>query len=786
MYVIKRNGNEELVNFNKIVEKLTNLSKGLDIDVNLVAQKVVANMKSGMTTSELDMLSADIAVAMNGDYEILASNLLINDMHKKKTDFNEKCNYNNDYNYTYFGIKTLQNGYLGKGETPQDLLWRVTNFIYTDTQKEEAYKLMSEGYYTHATPTLYNSGKEKPQLSSCFLLHLNDDSIDGIYKTLWDCAKISKYAGGIGLSIHNLRGTGATVNGNEKACTGIVPMLKNFNDTARYVNQGGKRPGSIAIYLQIDHPDIFEFLDLRKNSGDDNIRCRDLFYAAWIPDLFMNKVKNNEDWYLFCPHTAPGLYETYGDEYTQLYEKYVEEKKFVKKVNAQELWKAICQSQIETGTPYILYKDAVNNKNMQQNLGTIKSSNLCCEIVQYTDKDEIAVCNLASIALPKFLTEVTEEHLLIYSKDNCKYCTYLKTYLNNIGIKYGVKEISEEDKEQFKKEHNYKTFPLVYTKEFKKIGGFEETLKYVSPKFDYKKLQEVVKNVVRGLNNVIDKNFYPVKEAEYSNKKNRPIGIGVQGLADVYARMNIAFDSKEATDVNKKIFETIYYAAVKESMEQAKVNGPYDSYEGSPVSKGLLNYDLWNVTPTYMKQEFEELKQEVQKYGVRNSLLVAPMPTASTSQILGNNEAFEPFTTNLYVRRTMAGEFMVFNKHLYKVLKNLNLWSETMKKSIIANKGSIQNIENIPDCVKDTYKTVWELSQKVLIDQAADRAPYVDQTQSMNLFIAHPSVSKLSSMHFYSWSKGLKTGIYYLRTQPVSDVMQFTVRKDTTCVGCSA
>lgn len=786
MYVIKRNGTEEMVNFNKIVEKLTSLSFDLDVDVNLVAQKVVANMKSGMTTSELDHLSASISVAMNGDYEKLASNLLVNDMHKKKKNFNKHCDYDKDYNFTYFGLKTLQNGYLNEDETPQDMIRRVCEFIYDTDDVNTAYQYMSDGYYTHATPTLYNSGKDRPQLSSCFLVHLNDDSIDGIYKTLWDCAKISKFAGGIGLSIHNLRATGAMVNGNKKACTGIVPMLKNFNDTARYVNQGGKRPGSIAVYLQVDHPDIYDFLDLKKNSGEENIRCRDLFYAVWIPDLFMKKVQNNEDWCLFCPYTAPDLYNKYGEEYEALYYQYENEKKYVKKVSAQELWKAICQSQIETGTPYILYKDAINMKNMQKNLGTIKSSNLCCEIVQYTDENETAVCNLASIALPKFIRNKTiGSSIKIYTKENCIYCKYTKEFCKSKGYSYHIVEIKENEKEEFKKTHDWNTFPLVYVNE-KKIGGFNEFLQYCSPEFDYNKLAHVTKHVVKGLNNVIDKNYYPVKEAEYSNKKNRPIGIGVQGLADVYAMMNLPFDSQEAFEVNKKIFETIYYASVKESIQQAKEKEPYDAYQNSPASKGLLHYDMWNITPKYYKEQFDELKEEMKKYGIRNSLLVAPMPTASTSQILGNNEAFEPFTTNLYVRRTIAGEFMIFNKHLYQDLKHLNIWNESIKKAIIANKGSIQSIPDIPDIIKDKYKTVWELSQKVIIDQAYDRAPFIDQTQSMNLFIAHPTISKLSSMHFYSWKKGLKTGIYYLRTQPVSDVMQFTVRKNEVCENCSA
>ncbi len=706
MFVIKRNGDTELVNFNKVTERLKKIcedaSEILDVDVNLVAQKVVASMKSGMNTYELDLLAADMAISMGGDYTVLASRLLVDDMHKKLPLKNENVDYTRDYLLDYFSIKTLQKSYLNNDESPQDMFWRVTEFLYPEEDRAQAYWYMSNKYFTHATPTLYNSGKNKPQLSSCFLMHLKDDSIDGIYETLWDCARISKYAGGIGLSIHNLRAKGSDVNGMDGVCTGIVPMLKNFNDTARYVNQGGRRPGSIAVYLQVDHPDIFEFLDLKKNTGDDNNRCRDLFYAAWIPDLFMKRVENDEMWSLFCPHKTPGLHDVYGDEYEKLYLQYEASGSYIKQVKAQKLWFEICQSQIETGTPYILYKDSINRKNNQKNLGTIKSSNLCCEIVQYTSKDEIAVCNLASISLPAFVENGS---------------------------------------------------------------------------FNMDKLQQVVRFMVRGLNYVIDKNYYPVKEAEYSNKKHRPIGIGVQGLADVYAMMEYPFDGEytlhSAKALNKDIFENIYYAALTESNNLARQFGSYDSFEGSPASNGILQFDMWNVQP---KLDFTNLKEDIKKYGLRNSLLVAPMPTASTSQILGNNEAFEPFTTNMYVRRTLAGEFIVLNKHLYKKLKELNIWSDSMESKIIANKGSIQNIPEIPDNIKKVFKTVWEMSQKSIIDQAADRAPFICQTQSMNLFIGDATIKKLSSMHFYGWKKGLKTGIYYLRTQPVANALQFTVQ----------
>lgn len=698
MYVVKRDQTQEPVNFNKIVEKLQSLSEGLELDYNLVAQQVVASMKSGMTTSELDLLSADIAISMGEDYAKLASNLLVNDMHKKKPRINQRVKYERDYYFDYFGMKTLQKSYLQEDETPQDLFWRVVSFLYPKEEQETAYDLMSQHYYTHATPTLFNSGKEKAQLSSCFLMHLKEDSIDGIYKTLWDCARISKYAGGIGLSIHNLRATGSDVNGVKGACTGIVPMLKNFNATSTYVNQGGKRPGSIAVYLQVDHPDIFDFLDLKKNSGDENMRCRDLFYAVWIPDLFMKRVKEDGQWSLMCPYECPGLCDIYGEEYERMYQQYEAEGKYTKQVSAQTLWFAICQSQIETGTPYILYKDAINRKNNQKNLGTIKSSNLCCEIVQYTDADEIAVCNLASIALPKFVSE---------------------------------------------------------------------------QKFNFNKLKEVVRMVVRGLNYVIDKNYYPVPEAQYSNQKHRPIGIGIQGLADTYALMDYPFDSEEAKELNKQIFTTMYHTALSESCNLAKKHGPYESFAGSPASQGVLQFDMWGLEDP----GFEDIRKEIQTHGLRNSLLLAPMPTASTAQILGNNEAFEPFTSNMYVRRTLAGEFIVFNKHLYRDLKERGLWSDTLKQTILEQRGSVQNIDAIPDHLKKKYKTVWELSQKTIIDQAADRGPFIDQTQSMNLFIKHPTLKQLSSMHFYSWNKGLKTGIYYLRTEPVANAIAFTATK---------
>jgi ribonucleoside-diphosphate reductase alpha chain len=568
---------------------------------------------------------------------------------------------------------------------------------------------MSDKKFIHATPTLFNSGTPRPQLASCFLMGM-EDNISDIYKTLTDCAKISKWAGGIGLWIHDIRSAGSSIRGIKGACTGIVPMLKVFNDTARYVNQEGRRPGSIAIYLAMEHPDIFDFLDMKKNTGDEEMRARDLFYAVWIPDLFMKRVKENGKWSLFCPHDCPGLSDLYGEEYAQKYIEYENANMAKKQVDAQTLWFALCNSQIETGTPYVLYKDAVNNKCNQKNLGTIKSSNLCCEITEYTNSEEVAVCNLASLCLPTFV------------KDS---------------------------------------------------------------KFDFEELGAAVKQLVINLNSVIDRSYYPVPEAERSNKRHRPIGIGVQGLADTYMMMKYPFESNEACTLNKQIFETIYYYAVTESNKLAKTHGAYETFQGSPASQGILQFDMWNVTPTMY--DWEVTKTNVKKYGLRNSLLVAPMPTATTSQIMGNNECFEPITSNLYLRRTIAGEFVVVNKHLVNDLMTLGLWNAQMKDQIVYHRGSIQNINTIPENMKKLYKTSWELSQKVIINQAADRGAFVCQSQSMNLFVPKPTLKLLSSMHFYAWEKGLKTGIYYLRTKPASNPIQFTIDpKSTECESCSA
>tara|TARA_B110000977_G_C11088922_1_gene495929 strand:- start:3022 stop:5310 length:2289 start_codon:yes stop_codon:yes gene_type:complete len=760
MKVQKRNGFMVDVDLNKITARIQKLiaeipSCGKEvIDPIIVSQKVCASLHDGVTTSALDTLASEIAIGMGTvipEYAILAAYIVISDLQKEvsrhvktfsesiellhdngfisdeiaqivkknKTFLNAAITSRRDYLFDYFAIKTLQKGYLQKKgqsivETPQYMFLRVSLGIHKNDIDSaiETYNMMSLKYFTHATPTLFNSASRRPQMASCFLLAMQDDSIKGIYNTLSDCAQISKWAGGIGLHIHNVRSKGSSIRGAQGACTGIVPMLKVFNDTARYVNQEGKRPGSIAIYLQVDHPDIFNFLDLRKNTGDEEERARDLFYAVWIPDLFMEKVKAKEEWCLFDPYNCPDLADTYGEEYVKLYKKYESENKFNARVNAQELWTAICTAQIETGTPYILYKDACNLKSNQQNLGTIKSSNLCCEIIEYTSKDEIAVCNLASICLPQFVNTKTTQ-------------------------------------------------------------GFDHTWLY-----------HVTGVITRNLNKVIDHSFYPVPQAEFSNKRHRPIGIGVQGLADVYQLMGCDFDSSEAAQLNEDIFETIYHAAMTTSMKLAQELGAYETFQGSPLSKGQFQFDLWNTKPSgNMQYDWEALRNDVIQYGVRNSLLLAPMPTATTSQIMGNNEAIEPYTSNLYLRRTVAGEFVVINKHLVKDLQNFKLWNQEMKDKIIYHEGSVQSIDSIPPFLKSMYKTAWELSQKTIIDQAAARGKYVCQSQSLNLFVPRPNLKILSSMHFYGWSKGLKTGIYYLRTKPAANAIQYTIdpQECTTC-----
>ncbi|MCA6078221.1 ribonucleoside-diphosphate reductase subunit alpha [Fulvivirga sedimenti] len=758
MLVVKRDGRRESVKFDKITARIEKLCYGLDtnfVDPVDIAMKVINGIYDGVTTVELDNLAAETTASLttkHPDYAKLAARIAISNLHKvtsksfsntmkrlytyidPKTGENApliskeaygviKKNaavldssiiYDRDFGYDYFGFKTLERSYLMKVdgkivERPQHMLMRVAVGIHMDDLESviETYNLLSEKWFTHATPTLFNAGTPKPQLSSCFLLTMKEDSIDGIYDTLKQCAKISQSAGGIGLSIHNVRATGSYIKGTGGVSNGIVPMLRNFDMTARYVDQGGgKRKGSFAIYMEPWHADIFEFLDLKKNHGKEELRARDLFYAMWISDLFMKRVEDNEMWSLFCPNEAPGLADCYGEDFERLYTKYEKEGRFRKQVKAQDLWFEILEAQIETGTPYMLYKDAANKKSNQKNLGTIKSSNLCTEIIEYTAPDEVAVCNLASIALPKFVTE-------------------------------------------------------------------EGT-------YDHQKLYEITKVITRNLNKVIDINYYPVEEARKSNMRHRPIGIGVQGLADTFIKLRMPFDSEEAKGLNKDIHETIYYAAMEASMEIAKKEGAYETFKGSPVSKGIFQFDMWGVTPDSGRWDWDALKREVKKNGVRNSLLLAPMPTASTSQILGNNECFEPYTSNIYTRRTLSGEFIVVNKHLLKDLIELGLWNDDMKNQLISANGSIQQIPEIPQHIKDLYKTVWEISQKTIIDMAADRGAFICQSQSMNVHIQDPNFGKLTSMHFYAWKKGLKTGMYYLRSKAAASAIQFTVDKSAT------
>ena len=755
MLVLKRDGHRESVKFDKITARIEKLCYGLDskfVNPVEVAMKVINGLYDGVSTQELDNLAAEIAASMttkHPDFARLAARIAVSNLHKvtsksfsntmkrlytyvdpktgenaplisKETwrvikehaaELDEAIIYDRDFGYDYFGFKTLERSYLMKVdgkviERPQHLLMRVAVGIHGEDIPAaiETYTLLSEKWFTHATPTLFNAGTPKPQLSSCFLLTMKDDSIDGIYDTLKQCAKISQSAGGIGLSIHNIRAKGSYIKGTGGTSNGIVPMLRNFDMTARYVDQGGgKRKGSFAMYLEPWHADIFDFLDLKKNHGKEEMRARDLFFAVWIPDLFMKRVENNEMWSLFCPNEAPGLADVWGEDFERLYEKYEKEEKFRKQVKAQDLWFEILESQIETGTPYILYKDAANRKSNQKNLGTIKSSNLCTEIIEYTSADEVAVCNLASIALPKFITE--------------------------------------------------------------------------DGKFDHQKLYEITKVATRNLNKVIDINYYPVIEARNSNMRHRPIGLGVQGLADAFILLRMPFDSPEARRLNEDIFETIYFGAMEASMELSKQLGPYETFKGSPVSKGIFQFDMWGVTPSSGRWDWEQLKRDVKQHGVRNSLLLAPMPTASTSQILGNNECFEPYTSNIYTRRTLSGEFIIANKHLMKDLMSLGLWSETMRQKLIAANGSIQSIPEIPQNIKDIYRTVWEISQKSIIDMSADRGAYICQSQSLNIHITNPNFGKLTSMHFYAWKKGLKTGMYYLRSTAAADAIKFTLDK---------
>ncbi|KAJ3577221.1 hypothetical protein NPX13_g3350 [Xylaria arbuscula] len=764
MYVKKRDGRQERVQFDKITARVSRLCYGLDtdhVDPVAITQKVISGVYGGVTTVQLDDLAAETAAYMtvtHPDYAILAARIAVSNLHKQtkkqwssvvsdlyhyvnpknnrpspmisqetydcvmrhRDELDSAIVYDRDFNYQYFGFKTLERSYLLKingkiVERPQHMIMRVAVGIWGDNVEKvlETYNLMSLKYFTHASPTLFNAGTPQPQMSSCFLVDMKDDSIEGIYDTLKTCAMISKMAGGIGLNVHRIRATGSYIAGTNGTSNGVVPMLRVFNNTARYVDQGGnKRPGAFAIYLEPWHSDVFEFLDLRKNHGKEEVRARDLFLALWIPDLFMKRVEKNADWTLMCPNECPGLADVYGDEFEALYEKYEAEGRGRATMKAQKLWYAILEAQTETGNPFMLYKDHANRKSNQKNLGTIRSSNLCTEIIEYSAPDEVAVCNLASMALPSFVD-------------------------------------------------------------------------YNSECYDFQKLHEVTQVVVRNLNKVIDVNHYPVPEARNSNMRHRPIGLGVQGLADTFLALRMPFESPEARQLNKQIFETMYHAALTASMEIAKEEGPYSTYEGSPVSQGILQYDMWNVTPSDL-WDWATLKEQIKQHGVRNSLLMAPMPTASTSQILGNNECFEPYTSNIYSRRVLAGEFQVVNPWLLKDLVDLGLWSDNMKNRIISHGGSIQDIPSIPAEVKALYKTVWEISQRTVVQMAADRGAFIDQSQSLNIHMKDPTMGKITSMHFAGWKLGLKTGMYYLRTQAAAQPIQFTVDQEALKVADSA
>lgn len=755
MYVMKRDGHKEAVKFDKITARIEKLCYGLSelVDPTAVAMKVIEGIYPGVTTSELDSLAAEVAASMttrHPDFAKLAARIAVSNLHKNTTksfsetmrDLYEYVNpktglaspliaddvweviekhgaqldsniiYDRDYGYDYFGFKTLERSYLlrlnGKiAERPQHMIMRVSIGIHKDDIESAitTYELMSKRYFTHATPTLFNAGTPKPQMSSCFLLTMKDDSIDGIYDTLKQCAKISQSAGGIGLSVHNVRATGSYIRGTNGTSNGLVPMLRVFNDTARYVDQGGgKRKGSFAIYLEPWHADIYDFLDLKKNHGKEEMRARDLFYAMWISDLFMNRVETDQDWTLMDPNECPGLCDVYGAQFEALYTSYETQGKGRKVVKARDLWQKIVEAQIETGTPYILYKDAANEKSNQKNLGTIRSSNLCTEILEYTSEDEVAVCNLASLALPMFVEDGTFNHQLLF---------------------------------------------------------------------------DVTYQVTKNLNRIIDRNYYPIPEARRSNMRHRPIGLGVQGLADAFILMRLPFTSPEARQLNMEIFETIYFAALTASKDLAMMDGAYETYAGSPISQGIFQFNMWGVDEKQLsgRWSWSALRDEIKQHGVKNSLLLAPMPTASTSQILGNNECFEPYTSNIYTRRVLSGEFVVVNKHLLLDLVNLGLWNEDVKNQIIANNGSVQDIDVIPQNIKELYKTVWEMSMRDIIDMAAERGYFIDQSQSLNLFVESPNLAKLTSMHFYAWKKGLKTGMYYLRTKAASNAIKFTVPK---------
>ena len=900
--VKKRNGELEQVSFDKVTNRLKLLTEMepplTHVNYFEIAQKVVTRIYDMVATHELDDLAAEQCTQKGVEhleYNTLASRIAISNNHKRtspsfsetmttlynnndqlgkhcpliakdvyefvqtnKNKLNDTIDYNKDFNFDYFALKTLEKAYLIKVngqivERIQDMIMRVSIGLHVDNLKDalETYELISDKYFTHATPTLFHSGTPRPQLLSCFLLGVGD-SVEGMYKAMADCAQISKWAGGIGLHLHDIRGENALIRSTNGKSNGLVPLLRVFNDVARHINQSGKRNGSFAMYLEPWHPDIFGFLEAKKNHGDENSRARDLFYAVWLSDLFMERVKNNGDWSLLCPDTCKGLTDCYGEDFNKLYLEFESKPEYVKKVvKAQDIWKEILSSQMETGTPYICYKDPCNKKSNQKNLGTIKSSNLCTEIIEYSDTNEYACCTLASLSLSSFVKLYDSsklKNIVIYSKSSCKFCDYSKKLLNSYGLEY--KEINLDDDEErakfFEKTNKNRdendklnTVPQIYISD-EHIGGFDELYKHFKPTFDFKALMEVTDRITKNLDKVVDINFYPVIETKRSNVKHRPLGIGVQGLADVYAKFKYAFDSPEAAQLNKEIFAAIYYASCNTSMEIAKSReasfaelkkhlrgkevaefydpefkgrgeklyhelkpcsyecnksnylGTYSSFEGSPMSEGKFQFDLWDKEPINsigdIQFNWDELRKNILKHGIRNSLLLAPMPTASTSQILGNNECIEPFTSNIYSRGTLAGQFIVVNKYLQADLLRIGVWNNDIKDKIIINNGSIQSIEEIPDTIKEIYKTAWDLSMKSLIDQAADRGIYVCQSQSLNLWLQDPTLGKLSSMHMYAHSKGLKTGIYYLRRRAVANAQKFTIDPEieNACLSCSA
>ena len=904
LHVIKRDGSKELVSFDKVINRLKLLSEMEPrltfVNYFEIAQKVVSRIYDNVHTYELDELSAQQCTQKGSEhleYSILASRIGISNNHKKtspsfsetmtllrynkdlngnecslidkdiyqfimdnKRKLNAKIKYQRDYNFDYFALKTLEKSYLIKingeiVERIQDMIMRVSLGIHKGSSLKDVldtYELISNKYFTHATPTLFHSGTPRPQLLSCFLLGI-DDSVKGMYKALSDCAEISKWAGGIGCHIHDIRGSNSLIKSTNGKSNGIVPMLRVFNECARHINQSGKRNGSFAMYLEVWHPDIFEFLECKKNHGDENDRARDLFYGLWICDLFMERVKNNQQWCLFCPDMCNDLTNTYGDEFKNLYLKYEQDSTKIKKViKAQDLWKEILYSQMETGTPYLCYKDQANLKSNQKNIGTIKSSNLCTEIIEYSDSNEYACCTLASINLTRFVEKFDIKKIKsikIYSKTDCRFCKYAKSLLDSYNIIYEEISLDDDDKRsQFydkisnEQDKIINTVPQIFINK-KYVGGFNNLYKYFSPKFNYKKLLEITKIVTQNLNKIIDINFYPVIETKRSNLKHRPIGIGVQGLADVYALFKCSFDSDLALNLNKNIFACIYYSACTTSMNIAKernldmieikklirindvpelydsskfqysntrlsklyhslkpnvyelemntYDGSYSSFDNSPIQNGLFQFDLWKQEPISkidnINLDWDKLRGEIKEHGMRNSLLLAPMPTASTSQILGNNECIEPFTSNIYSRSTLAGQFLLINKYLQDDLIRIKIWNEDIKDKIIIDNGSIQNIKIIPECIREIYKTSWELSMRTLIDQASDRGIYICQSQSLNLWMKNPDINKLSSMHMYAFEKGLKTGIYYLRRRSVVQAQSFSIDPEKEeCLMCSS